>query len=105
VSDPASATIERTEAASADSAATSSAPAKPTRQRKTPGQPKEKKLSALDGAAQVLAEEGRAMTCQEMIDVMAAKDYWTSPQWGDAAGHPVFRHPSRTEHQGQCRSI
>jgi hypothetical protein len=80
VSDPASATIERTEAASADSAATSSAHAQPKRQRKTPGQPKVKKLSALDAAAQVLAEEGRAMTCQGMIDVMAAKGYWTSPQ-------------------------
>jgi hypothetical protein len=40
---------------------------------------KEKKLSALDAAAKVLAEEGRPMTCQEMIDAMAAKGYWTSP--------------------------
>jgi hypothetical protein len=27
----------------------------------------------------VLAEEGRAMGCQEMILAMAAKGYWTSP--------------------------
>jgi hypothetical protein len=38
-----------------------------------------KKLSALDGAAKVLAETGTAMTCQELIAAMAAKGYWTSP--------------------------
>jgi hypothetical protein len=27
----------------------------------------------------VLAEAGQPMTCQEMIDTMAAKGYWTSP--------------------------
>jgi hypothetical protein len=40
---------------------------------------KEKKLSALDAAAKVLAETGTAMTCQELIAAMAAKGYWTSP--------------------------
>ncbi len=40
---------------------------------------KEKKLSALDAAAKVLAETGQAMTCQELIAAMAAKGYWTSP--------------------------
>jgi HB1, ASXL, restriction endonuclease HTH domain len=39
----------------------------------------EKKLSALDAAARVLAEAGEPMTCQEMIDAMAAKKYWSSP--------------------------
>jgi outer membrane biosynthesis protein TonB len=39
----------------------------------------EKKLSALDAAARVLAEAGQPMTCQEMIDSMAAKGYWASP--------------------------
>jgi hypothetical protein len=53
--------------------------AKTKRLRKTPAEPKEKKLSALDAAAKVLAEEGRPMTCQEMITAMAAKGYWTSP--------------------------
>jgi hypothetical protein len=38
-----------------------------------------KKLSALEAAAQVLAEAGRAMNCQEMIEAMAAKGYWASP--------------------------
>jgi hypothetical protein len=39
----------------------------------------EKKLSALDSAAKVLAETGTAMTCQELISAMGAKGYWTSP--------------------------
>ena len=40
---------------------------------------KPQRASALDAAARVLAEEGRAMTCQELIQVMAEKGYWTSP--------------------------
>ena len=36
-------------------------------------------MSALDAAARVLAEAGQSMTCKEMIEVMAAKGYWTSP--------------------------
>jgi hypothetical protein len=40
---------------------------------------KEKKLSALDAAAKVLAETDTAMTCQELISAMAAKGYWSSP--------------------------
>jgi hypothetical protein len=52
---------------------------KPKRQRKAPAEAKEKKLSALAAAARVLAEEGRPMTCKEMIGAMAAKGYWTSP--------------------------
>ena len=38
-----------------------------------------KKLSALDAAAKVLGEARQAMTSQEMIEAMAAKAYWTSP--------------------------
>ena len=38
-----------------------------------------KKLSALDAAAKVLAETGQAMTCAALIEAMAAKGYWTSP--------------------------
>jgi hypothetical protein len=34
------------------------------------------KLSALDAAARVLGEEGRAMNCKELIETMAAKGYW-----------------------------
>ena len=38
-----------------------------------------KKLSALDAAARVLGESGQAMNCQEMIEAMASKGYWSSP--------------------------
>ncbi|HTU17804.1 MAG TPA: HTH domain-containing protein, partial [Gemmataceae bacterium] len=41
--------------------------------------PKEKKISALDAAARVLAESGQPMNCQELIAAMAEKGYWTSP--------------------------
>jgi hypothetical protein len=54
-------------------------PAKPKRQRKASVAHKEKKVSALDAAAKVLAEAGQAMNCQEMIAAMSAKGYWTSP--------------------------
>jgi hypothetical protein len=40
---------------------------------------KPQRASALDAAARVLAEEGRPMTCQEIIQVMAEKGYWSSP--------------------------
>ena len=57
------------------------APGKSKRERKpkVATEPKEKKVSALDTAARVSAEVGTAMTWQEMIDVMSAKAYWTSP--------------------------
>jgi hypothetical protein len=54
-------------------------PARRRRQHKATSQPKEKKISAIDAAARVLAEAGTPMTCPEMIDAMAAKGYWTSP--------------------------
>src|SRR5580700_7246058 len=40
---------------------------------------KPKKVSALDAAAKVLSEAGAAMNCQELIEAMAQKGYWTSP--------------------------
>jgi hypothetical protein len=39
----------------------------------------EKKLSALDAAARVLAESKAPMTCRELIEAMATKGYWSSP--------------------------
>jgi hypothetical protein len=39
---------------------------------------KEKKLSALDAAAQVLKDKGEPMNCRSMIEAMAAKKLWTS---------------------------
>jgi hypothetical protein len=38
-----------------------------------------KRLSALDAAAQVLAETGQPMRCSELIAAMTAKGYRTSP--------------------------
>jgi hypothetical protein len=38
----------------------------------------EGKLSALDAAAKVLVETGEPMTTKQMIEAMAAKNYWTS---------------------------
>jgi hypothetical protein len=59
----------------------SAVPAKPKRDRKpkTEAEPKEKKMSAIDAAARVLAEAGVAMTCKEMVAAMATKGYWSSP--------------------------
>ena len=51
--------------------------AKESKAAKAAEQPK--KLSALDAAARVLGESGQAMNCQEMIETMAAKGYWSSP--------------------------
>ena len=52
---------------------------KPKKTRKKSAEAKAKKLSALDAAAQVLAETGQPMACKEMIETMAAKGYWSSP--------------------------
>jgi hypothetical protein len=49
---------------------------KATRQKKAAG---EKRLSAIDAAAKVLADAGTAMNCQELIKAMADKGLWTSP--------------------------
>jgi hypothetical protein len=52
--------------------------AKKARAKKS-AEPKEKKMSALDAAAKILAEKGDPMTSKEMIEAMGAKGYWTSP--------------------------
>jgi len=52
---------------------------KKTRKKSAETKGKGKKLSALDAAAQVLAETGQPMSCKEMIEAMAQKGYWSSP--------------------------
>ena len=42
-------------------------------------EPKPKKMSALDAAAKVLGEQGKPLTCRELIEEMSRKNYWTSP--------------------------
>jgi hypothetical protein len=39
-----------------------------------------KKMGALDAAARVLEEEGKALNCQDLIEKMASKGYWSSPK-------------------------
>src|SRR5262249_23491238 len=59
------------------SAADKAAPAKAGKARgATPG----KKLSALEAAATVLGESGKAMNCKELIEAMAAAGYWSPPK-------------------------
>ena len=53
--------------------------AKSKKAKKTQGEKKAPKLSALDAAATILAETGKPMSCNEMIETMAAKGYWSSP--------------------------
>jgi hypothetical protein len=50
-----------------------------TRKKSSETGAKPKKLSALDAAAQVLAETDQPMSCKEMIESMAQKGYWSSP--------------------------
>ena len=56
---------------------------RPVKAKKTeatsPAVAESKRLSALDAAAKVLAETGQPMRCTELIAVMAAKGYWSSP--------------------------
>ena len=41
--------------------------------------PKDKKLSAIDAAAQVLKKARKPMKCKDMIDEMEAQELWVSP--------------------------
>jgi len=54
------------------------AEAKPAKAKKTKPA-KEKKLSAIDAAAQVLAGNTEPMNCKEMIEAMASKGLWSTP--------------------------
>jgi hypothetical protein len=63
-----------------EAAAVTSVPAKPkAKKAMPPKEPKAKKTSALDAALRVLEEAGQPMNCQEMIEQMAAKGFWSSP--------------------------
>jgi hypothetical protein len=68
-----------TKKAALDAKAGAPAPeAKATKAKKAKA-PKEKKVSAIDAAAQVLAGAKEPMNCKEMIEAMAKKALWTSP--------------------------
>ncbi len=53
--------------------------AKPRRAKKAAGEPKPKRVSALDAAAQVLADSDRPLRAKEMIEAMAERGLWSSP--------------------------
>ena len=59
--------------------ATKTAKAPRARKTKPAGEAKPKKLSAIDAAAQLLAESKEPMNTRQMIEAMAAKGLWTSP--------------------------
>ena len=52
---------------------------KPAKAKKPAKAQKEKKVSALDAAAKVLADAGEPLNTKQMIEAMAAKGLWTSP--------------------------
>ena len=61
--------------------ATPPAPApetKPARKVKAPKEPKLKKPSGLDAAAQVLKDKGEPMSCKDIMETMLAKGLWTT---------------------------
>ena len=57
------------------------APVKPAKAKKPKAakEPKVKRLSAIDAAAQVLAEAKEPMNTRQMIEAMTVKGLWTSP--------------------------
>jgi len=42
-------------------------------------EPKQKRLSALDAAAKVLAESDAPLNTKQLVEAMTTKGYWTSP--------------------------
>jgi len=60
-------------------ASTAKPAAKKTKPAATKDDAKDKKLSAIDAAAKVLATAKEPMNCKELIEAMAAKKLWTSP--------------------------
>ena len=67
------------QAAPANGAPATDAKATKAKAAKKTKAPKEKKVSAIDAAAQVLAGAKEPMNCKEMIEAMAKKALWTSP--------------------------
>jgi|GEM_PF-1279168 len=63
----------------APAAATETKAAKKSAKVKKAKPAKDKRLSAIDAAAQVLAGSKVPMNCKELVEVMAKKALWTSP--------------------------
>jgi hypothetical protein len=54
-------------------------PAKKTRAKKAAAEPKPKRVSAIDAAAEVLKDAPAPMRAKDLIEAMAARGLWTSP--------------------------
>ncbi len=52
---------------------------KKTRAKKAAAEPKPKRISALDAAAEVLKDAAKPMRAKDLIETMAARGPWTSP--------------------------
>ena len=77
-----------------------SAPSQPAGQPESPDttQPEQsKRVSALDAAAQVLAESTEPMNCRQLIETMSEKDYWQPKNAGKT--------PSNTLHAAISKEI
>ena len=72
---------KKTSAKKAPAKKTKSAKAEAAKPKKTKTsvEKTEKKMSALDAAAKVLAESNEPMRAKDIIEQMTAKGYWTSP--------------------------
>jgi len=86
---------KKTSSAKTATKATKPAKAKPS--EPTIAEPvvaKPPRASALSAAARVLAEVGEPMNCQQLIETMATKGYWTSPG-GQTPAQTLFAAISR----------
>ncbi len=70
---------EALDAQAGEAAPTAEKTTKTAAKGKKANPPKEKKVSAIDAAAQVLAASKEPMNAKEMIEAMTAKSLWTSP--------------------------
>jgi len=71
---------EAATASAAEAAQTAEAkPAKKARTKKPAAEPKPKRVSAIDAAAEVLKDAPAPMRAKELIEAMAARGLWTSP--------------------------
>jgi hypothetical protein len=92
---------KKAEATKATTPETAPAKEKAAKAPKAKADPTPKKMSALDAAAKVLGEQGKPMACHELIEEMSRKNYWTSPNGCDPAGHVVRSNGARGKDQGQ----
>jgi hypothetical protein len=83
-----------TSAPGAKSAAKSSKPASQAKSANTPNLVqntlRQKKASALDSAVRVLSEAKEPQTCKQMIETMAAMDYWKPSHGGKTPANTLY---------------